>query len=187
MFNDTQLTVEIGKGAYDLFVWGWTPFVDPDPELSYFQCSQVAVDAKDFTNYYNDASWCDPVYDALYAKQHVELDHAKRVALVHQMLTRYYRSAVYDILEYSPDLQAYRTDRFTGWLKQPANTGPVLFSNTSPTYANLKPMKTAKAGFAPETGGRVLGVLMLLAAAGLFVRARRERPAEAPERARARR
>ena len=60
VFNDTQLTVEIGKGAYDLFVWGWTPFVDPDPELSYFKCDQVAVDAKDFTNYYNDASWCDP-------------------------------------------------------------------------------------------------------------------------------
>ena len=70
------------------------------------------------------------------------------------MLTRYYRSAVYDILEYSPDLQAYRTDRFTGWLQQPANTGPVLFSNTSPTYANLKPIKTSKAGVGPETGGR---------------------------------
>ena len=47
VFNDTQLTVEIGKGAYDMFVWGWTPFVDPDPELSYFKCDQVAVDAKD--------------------------------------------------------------------------------------------------------------------------------------------
>ena len=69
VFNDTQLTVEIGKGDYDLFVWGWTPFVDPDPELSYFKCDQVAVDAKDFTNYYNDASWCDPVYDTLYKKQ----------------------------------------------------------------------------------------------------------------------
>ena len=130
VFNDTQLTVEIGKGAYDMFVWGWTPFVDPDPELSYFKCDQVAVDAKDFTNYYNDASWCDPAYDALYAKQHVELNHAKRVALVHQMLTRYYRSAVYDILEYAPDLQAYRTDRFTGWLKQPENIGAGASSRT---------------------------------------------------------
>jgi peptide/nickel transport system substrate-binding protein len=187
VFNDTQLTVEIGKGAYDLFVWGWTPFVDPDPELSYFKCDQVAVDAKDFTNYYNDASWCDPVYDALYAKQHVELNHAKRVALIHQMLTRYYRSAVYDILVYSPDLQAYRTDRFTGWLKQPANIGPVIFSNTSPSYANLKPIKASKSGFGLESGGRLLGVLMLVVAAGLLVRARRERLAAAAERAPARR
>jgi peptide/nickel transport system substrate-binding protein len=164
-FSDSQLTSEIGKGAYDMFVWGWTPFVDPDPELSYFKCDQVAVDAKDFTNYYNDAAWCDPVYDKLYAQQHVELNHAKRVALVHAMLTRFYRSAGYDILEYSPDLEAYRTDRFTGWLKQPANTGPVIFSNTSPTYANLKPIATAKAGF--DFGGRAGGAL-LLALAGLI-------------------
>ena len=158
-FNDTQLTSEIGKGAYDMFVWGWTPFVDPDPELSYFKCDQVAVDAKDFTNYYNDASWCDPVYDKLYAKQHVELNHAKRIAIVHQMLTRMYRFAGYNIIEYSPDLQAYRTDRFTGWLQQPAKTGPVIFSNTSPTYANLKPIGQKKAGFASD--GRAGGALLL--------------------------
>ena len=159
IYNDSQLTPVIGKGAYDLFVWGWTPFVDPDPELSYFKCDQVAVDAKDFTNYYNDASWCDPVYDKLYAQQHVELNHAKRVAIVHAMLTRFYRSAVYDVIEYSPDLQAYRTDRFTGWLQQPGKTGPVIFSNTSPTYANLKPIKTAKAGF--DAGGRAGGGFLL--------------------------
>ena len=179
VFNDSQLTVEIGKGNYDLFVWGWTPFVDPDPELSYFKCDQLAVDAKDFTNYYNDASWCDPAYDALYAKQHVELNHAKRVALVHQMLTRFYRSADYDILVYSPDLQAYRTDRFTGWLKQPSGSGPVIFSNTSPTYANLKPIKAATSSLVPATGGRALGVLLVLAAAGLLLRARRDHLAPA--------
>ena len=35
-YDDTQLTPIIGKGEYDLFIWGWTPFVDPDPMLSYF-------------------------------------------------------------------------------------------------------------------------------------------------------
>jgi peptide/nickel transport system substrate-binding protein len=140
-FNETQLTVEIGKGGYDMFTWGWTPYVDPDPQLSYFQCSAVSHDASDFTNYYNDSAWCDPAYDKLYAKQRVELNHAKRVKIVHQMLTRFYRSATYDALEYDPEVQAYRTDRFTGWLRQPANIGPVIFTNTSPTYANLKPIK----------------------------------------------
>ena len=28
------------------------------------------------------------------------------------------------MLAYSPDLQAYRTDRFTGWVRQPADIGP---------------------------------------------------------------
>ncbi len=141
LFNDTQLTVEIGKGNYDMFTWGWTPYVDPDPMLSYFQCNQISKDATDFTNYYNDASWCDPVYDQLYLKQKVELDPVKRVAIVHQMLTRFYRSAAYIVLDTSPDLQAYRTDRFSGWTRQPTKVGPVLFSNTSPSYFNLRPLK----------------------------------------------
>ena len=36
-----------------------------------------------------------------------------------------YDAAAYNVLYYDPDLQAYRTDRFTGWLRQPAETGPV--------------------------------------------------------------
>ena len=91
VYNDSRLTEVIGKGDYDLFVWGWTPFVDPDPMLSYFTCGQVSKDPKDPTNYYNDANWCDPQYDALYKQQKVELDKAKRIDIVHQMLTRFYR------------------------------------------------------------------------------------------------
>ena len=90
----------IGKGDYDLFVWGWTPFVDPDPMLSYFTCDQVSQDPKNPTNYYNDANWCDQTYDKLYKQQNVELDPAKRMQIVHQMLTRFYEPATYDVLDY---------------------------------------------------------------------------------------
>ena len=145
-YSDSQLTSVVGKGDYDLFTWGWTPFVDPDPELSYFKCDQLAKDPSDPTNYYNDANFCDKTYDALYAQQHVELDHAKRLAIVHEMLTRWYRDAAYVVIDLSPDLQAYRTDRFTGWTRQPAGVGPVLFSNTTPTYFNLKPIAGASSG-----------------------------------------
>ena len=55
---------------------------------------------------------------------------------------------------YDADLQAYRTDRFEGWLSQPAEIGPVIFSNTSPTYANLTPVaSTARAAAAADDGG----------------------------------
>ncbi len=144
-YNDTQLGPVIGRGEWDLFVWGWTPFVDPDPQLSYFLCDQVSTDPEDPLDYYNDANWCNEDYDALYEEQNQELDHDRRVEIVHEMLTRFYEEAAYSVLYYSPDLQAYRTDRFEGWLHQPAEIGPVLFSNTSPTYANLQPIS--------ETGG----------------------------------
>ena len=58
------------------------------------------------------------------------------------MLTRWYRDAAYVVIDLSPDLQAYRTDRFEGWMRQPAEVGPVLFSQhvARPT-SNLKPIE----------------------------------------------
>jgi peptide/nickel transport system substrate-binding protein len=166
VYDDSRLTEVIGKGDYDLFVWGWTPFVDPDPMLSYFTCDQVSSDPEDPTNYYNDANWCDKQYDALYKQQHQELDKAKRVDLVHQMLTRFYESAVYNVLYVYPDLQAYRKNRFTGWTRQPANTGPVLFSNSSPTYAKLKPfVASASTGKADDGGGGSGGLIAIIVVA----------------------
>ncbi len=100
--NDATLTELIGKGEYDLFEWGWTPFVDPDPELSYFTCDQLSKDVEDPTNYYNDANWCDPTYDADYKAQNDELDHEKRVEIVHRMLRTMYDAAIYNVLLYEP-------------------------------------------------------------------------------------
>jgi peptide/nickel transport system substrate-binding protein len=161
-FDDGQLIEEIGKGDYDLFVWGWVPFVDPDPMLSYFTCSQVSVDPSDYSNYYNDASWCNEEYDRLYEEQNQELDHARRLELVHEMLRLFYRDAVYVVLDTTPDLQAYRTDRFEGWLRQPAEIGPVIFQQTSPTYASLTPI----AGAGGDGGGLSRGAIVAIVVAG---------------------
>jgi peptide/nickel transport system substrate-binding protein len=168
-FNDTQLTPFIGRGDWDLFVWGWTPFVDPDPQLSYFTCDQTSQDADDPTNYYNDANWCDPEYDELYEEQNQELDHDRRVEIVHEMLTRFYEDAAYVVLDYSPDLQAYRTDRFEGWVRQPADTGPVIFSNTSPSYFLLQPVSADAGGGGDDDGGSSTGLLIVIVVVGLLV------------------
>jgi peptide/nickel transport system substrate-binding protein len=138
--------------------------------LSYFTCGQVSSDPKDPTNYYNDANWCDKQYDALYKQQKVERDKATRLDLVHQMLTRFYESAVYDVLYTYPDLQAYRKGKFTGWIRQPEGTGPVIFSNTSPTYANLKPVvAAAKTGGGDSGGGGSGGLIAILVVVALAV------------------
>jgi len=163
--NDSKLTEVIGKGEYDLFEWGWTPFVDPDPELSYFTCGQLSKDPQNPTNYYNDANWCSPAYDADYKAQKVELDPAKRLAIVHRMLKTFYDAAVYNVLWYDADLQAYRTDRFTGWIRQPAGTGPVLFSNTSPTYAALTPVASSSSGGGGLSTGAIAGIVVAVIAA----------------------
>ena len=176
-YDDTQLTALIGSGKYDLFVWGWTPFVDPDPQLSYFTCDQITKDAASPGS--NDSNWCDPAYDKLYTQQNQELDHAKRVDLVHQMITMFYEKSSYLVLFHDADTQAYRTDRFTGWTKQPKDTGPVVFTNTSPTYVNLKPVGAGGGSGGTSTGliiGLVVGgLVVLLIAGGIVLRSRSRR------------
>ena len=152
--DDTQLTDVVASGEYDLFVWGWTPFVDPDPMLSYFRCEQLTTSLDSYG--YNDANWCSDEYDALYTQQNQELDRTKRIELVHQMLRLFYDQSTYVVLFEDAELQAYRTDRFSGWTRQPAETGPVLFSNTSPTYANLVPV----GGGGDDEGGMSTAVLV---------------------------
>ena len=174
--DDSQLTTIIAKGDYDIFAWGWTPFVDPDPMLSYFTCGQVTKEAS--SPLYNDANYCDPEYDKLYEQQKVELDEGKRVEIVHEMLKRQAQWGVYNTLYTEPDTQAYVNDRFTGWIKQPAETGPVLYSNTSPTYARLKPVSASASG-GDDGGGGSGGIIAIVVAAllalaiGAFVITRR--------------
>ena len=180
--DDGALGEVVGKGEYDLFAWGWTPFVDPDPMLSYFTCGQLSKDPEDPTNYYNDAAWCDPHYDELYKEQNVELDPVRRVEIVHEMLKLFHANASYLPLVYAPDLQAYRTDRFEGWVRQPAETGPVLFSNTSPTYWNLKVVGGGGGGGVSSGVVIVLAVLASAVVAVIaFATMRRRRSADERE------
>jgi peptide/nickel transport system substrate-binding protein len=177
-YDQTQLTGVIASGEYDMFVWGWTPFVDPDPMLSYFTCAQLTTDVE--AAGYNDANWCSEEYDALYAQQNQELDRAKRVDLVHQMLTLFYTESTYVVLYHDADTQAYRTDRFTGWVQQPKDTGPVLFSNTSPSYWSLAPIEGAGGGDddSSNTGiviAIIAGAVVLIVAGLLVLRSRRSR------------
>ena len=163
--DDSQLTNIIGKGDYDMFAWGWTPFVDPDTMLDYMTCKQIAFDPEDPTNYYNDANYCDKEYDRLYEQQKVELDPEKRQEIVHEMLTRWQQSAVYNVIWEEPDAIAYAKERFTGWTQQPEGTGPVLYSNTSPTYARLKPVTASAGGGSDDGGGGSGAIIALLAVA----------------------
>jgi peptide/nickel transport system substrate-binding protein len=132
-------------------------------------CKQVSADPEDPTNYYNDANYCDEEYDRLYAEQKVELDRDRREELVHEMLTIWQQSAVYNVLWEEPDTIAYVKDRFEGFVQQPAETGPVIFSNTSPTYARLKPfVATATASGTDEDGGGGNGAIIAILAVAVL-------------------
>ncbi len=137
-FDEDTLTALQGKGEFDLFTWGWTPFVDPDTMLSYLTSANVPVDPD--AGGYNDANWCNAEYDALYEAQKVELDPDKRADLVQQALQVFYDEAPYAVLYKYDLLMAIRSDRWTNMVRQPSVTGPVLFNQGNLSYLALTPV-----------------------------------------------
>lgn len=142
-YDQDQLFGVIVDGTYDTFYWGWVPFVDPDPMLSYFTEAELGNN--------NDANWTDPRYEELYIEQKQEVDPARRLEIVHEMVRLMYDNAAYVALWYGPDLQAYRTDKFEGFVRQPADIGPVIFSQSSPSYPLLRPLGAPEPDATGET------------------------------------
>lgn len=131
IIDEGTLTDRIYEGNWDLFIWGW--FVDIDPS------SILKIMTSDEIMSWNDSFYSNPEYDELFKKQQHELDPDLRQDLIHEMQRMVYRDAPYIVLSYDPELQAYRTDRFKGWVQNPAG-GPVVFTNIIETYEKLEPI-----------------------------------------------
>lgn len=115
---------------FDIMLWGWAS--DPDPSaLLYVYTSEAVPTGSSETGYSN------PAYDDLYAKQQTELDFEARKAIVWEMQKIVHDDVVYIIPYYEQATQAYRTDRFTGWI---ANQAKVELSDTS-SLVFIEPIK----------------------------------------------
>ena len=147
--------------------------------LSYFTCDQIADDPDNPTDYYNDANYCDPGYDKLYEQQKVELDDAKRVEIVHEMLKRQAKWGVYNTLYTEPEAQAYRKDRFTGLGPAPAKTVRCSTRTRRQATPRLKPVSATAAADGGDGGGSSGGIIAIVIAVlaalggGAFVLSRR--------------
>jgi peptide/nickel transport system substrate-binding protein len=94
---------------YDILIWGWGSDPDPSFLLGVMQTS-VIPDGTSETGYSN------PEYDQLFDQQSKEMDPVKRKELVWKMQEIVFKDVVYLVPFYSQAVQAYRTDRFTGWI-----------------------------------------------------------------------
>ncbi len=93
---------------FDVILWGWGS--DPDPS---FLLSVMTTDEIPTGN--SETGYSNPEYDALYLDQAVELDKDARIEKVWEMQRIVFDDIVYLIPFYAQAVQAYRTDRFTGW------------------------------------------------------------------------
>lgn len=129
--DEGMLTDKIMEGDFDLFLWGW--FVDVDPS------SILKIMTSDEIQSWNDSFYSNPEYDEIEGREQYVMDPHERQQLIFELQRIVYRDAPYIIISYDPELQAYRTDRFKGWIQNPAG-GPVVFTNTIETYEKLEPV-----------------------------------------------
>lgn len=130
VIDEGTLTDRIYEGDFDMFIWGW--YVDVDPS------SILKVVTTDEIMSWSDCFYSNPVYDELHLVQQRTLDREERRELILEMQRIFYEDAPYIMLSYDPELQAYRTDRFEGWVRNP-RTGPVTYTNVIDTYEQLRP------------------------------------------------
>ena len=162
--SDNTLTDDIYAADYDMFIWGWGSDPDPDFILSVLSCGQFM--------FWSDTFWCNEEYSRLYEEQKTQLDLNERAETIHEMQRIAYEESPYVIFFYDNALEAYRTDTFTGWTRQPEDLGPLV-SSTGAIYTaeNLKPVSAATPASAEEGGisPAVLIAIVAGAIAGLFV------------------
>jgi len=160
---------------YDCYIDATLGFLDPGETLPWFTTAQIGN--------WNEACWSNAEFDKLCAEQAGTMDRTKRAQLTWRAQELMYENAVYPILTYPKNLQAYNTERWTGWtpLKLAGSAaGPVFYSSCNiDTYLNLRPAKPSHAG----DGTTRLVVTVIVAAAvalaivvtWLVIRGRRRR------------
>jgi peptide/nickel transport system substrate-binding protein len=187
--SSDALTEIIGQGNFDMFEWGWVVEPDPNYQLSTFTCANRSyVDGGATLANLSDSFYCNPAYDALYAKQGQQTDETARWETVKQMQQMLYDDSPYIITFYYDDPEAYRSDRFTGFIPQPDPKGALLFQYGTWSYENIKPVTAASGDSTSSTSSSVglyiaLAIVAVLAVIALVVvLSRRGRAADRDDR-----
>ncbi|MDP1716323.1 MAG: ABC transporter substrate-binding protein [Anaerolineales bacterium] len=115
---------------FDVMLWGWGSDPDPSLLLSVMTTDEIPTGS-------SETGYSNPEFDALYAQQAVELNFDKRVEIVWKMQEIVHNDVVYIIPYYDPNIQAFRTDRFTGWITDQAK---IEFSDPS-SLVVIEPVK----------------------------------------------
>lgn len=115
---------------FDIIIWGWGSDPDPSLLLSVMTTDEIPTGS-------SETGYSNPKYDELYAQQSVELDREKRRELVWEMQKIVQDDVVYIVPYYAQGVQAYRTDRFTGWITD----APKLWLADPTSLTVIEPVK----------------------------------------------
>lgn len=128
--SDTLTSICCPTFDFDVILWGWGS--DPDPA---FLLSVMTTD--EIPTGTSETGYSNAEYDELYRKQAVELDQQTRIDMIWRMQQIVFDDIVYIIPFYGQAVQAYRTDRFTGWV---TDAGKVSLEDPSSLLV-IEPVK----------------------------------------------
>lgn len=110
---DTLTSICCPTFDFDVILWGWGSDPDPGFLLSVMTTEEIPTGTSE-TGYSNSE------YDDLYYAQAVEMDLDTRIGMVHRMQEIVFHDIPYIIPYYDESVQAFRTDRFQGWITDQA-------------------------------------------------------------------
>lgn len=127
---DTLTSVCCPAFDYDVMLWGWGS--DPDPAflLAVGLCSEI-------DSGFSETGYCNPDYDALYDAQAIEQDVDTRVEQIIEMQQILVDDVPYIIPYYQQEIEAWRTDTFSGWQAD----DPTLGLSDSSSLLALRPVE----------------------------------------------
>jgi peptide/nickel transport system substrate-binding protein len=100
---------------FDLIYWGWALDPDPDFAMLIFTCDQREEGG------WNDSGYCNEEFEALYWQQAITVNHEARRQIIWQMEEKLFDERPYIVLTYYKNVEAYRSDRFTGFGLEPGD------------------------------------------------------------------
>jgi peptide/nickel transport system substrate-binding protein len=160
LVSDNEVDETTSSGHYDLAFSGWGTNPDPDYILNKQTCAALPAASGSSSS---NAFFCDETYDKLYAQQIAEMDPKKRAKLVLQAQARYYEMVPSLVLGYDNVLEAYRSDRFTGFVQQPEGEGQIMEQTGYWGFYGARPVE----GAAESDSGLPTGVWLALGAGAL--------------------
>jgi peptide/nickel transport system substrate-binding protein len=122
---------------FDMYLWDWDGYNDPGQTLSTVMSDQIGS--------WNEPCWSNAQYDQLAAEQASTMDLDKRKQFIDQLQQIMYDQSPWLVLTYPEHLEAYNTDKWTGWTRVMDGRGPAFYSaGNVDTYLNLQPQAVEK-------------------------------------------
>jgi len=158
---------------FDMYLWSWEGYTEVGQNFTSFTTSQIETN--------NEFAWSNEEFDRLDDVQMTTLDPYKRAEVIKQEQEVMYEDSPCIVTAHYYMLQAYRTDKWTGWQRAGYGKGAVFGYSVPYIYQNLEPKTAAESGGPSSTLILVIvgvAIAAALVAILLVLRGRRRRAEE---------